>query len=353
MLNGMNTESESIHGRGAADNPPNRFERIHYEPEPDADPAAPRTELLRDKTRSLIAYNDSPDVGFSASINPYRGCEHGCVYCYARPYHEYLGFSAGLDFESKILVKEDAPELLRRELTSSKWQPQTLALSGVTDAYQPIERRLEITRRCLQVLVEFQNPVVIVTKNALVTRDIDLLGQLAKVNGAAVFISVTTLDNDLAGIMEPRASRPGGRLTAISALHEAGIPVGIMAAPMIPGLNDHELTAIVEASAQAGARFAGFTALRLPHGLGPLFENWLTRHFPDRKEKVLGRIREMRGGKLNDPNFGSRMRGQGIIADLIENLFQAACRRAGITGRGPKLSADAFRRPGAQRLLFE
>jgi DNA repair photolyase len=349
-------DPRTIRGRGASDNPTNRFERLAYEPDVEAfDPEAPSpaTQLFRDTSRSLIVYNDSPDVGFSASINPYRGCENGCVYCYARPTHEYLGFSAGLDFETKIMVKEDAPRLLRKELMSPKWQPQTLALSGVTDCYQPAERKLRLTRRCLEVLVEFRNPVGIVTKSNLVTRDLDLLAELAHDDAAIVFISITTLDADLAGKLEPRAARPAARLTALRELHAAGIPVGVLTAPVIPGLNDHELPGILAAAAEAGAGSAGYVTLRLPHGLGPLFEDWLERHYPQRKDKVLGRIRELRGGKLNDAQFNSRMRGHGPLADMIQDIFDLGCKRAGIAGRGRPLSTAAFRRPGQQRGLFD
>jgi DNA repair photolyase len=274
--------------------------------------------------------------------------------CYARPTHEYLGFSAGLDFESKILVKEDAPEILRRELSSPRWRPQVLAISGVTDPYQPIERRLQLTRRCLQVLAEFRNPVVIITKNHLVTRDVDILQELAQREATRVFLSITTLDGSLSRSMEPRASHPMRRLAAIEALSQAGVQTGVLVAPVIPGLTDHELPSIIAAAAAAGAKSAGYVTLRLPHGVGPLFEQWLSRHFPDRKEKVLHRIRAMRGGKLNDPNFGTRMRGEGIFAEQIEALFALACRKAGIDGRGPALSTAAFRVPSASQLsLFE
>ncbi len=353
----MSEDRPPLRGRGAADNPPNRFERIRYEPDPeeiDRDAPAPPTELLKDASRSIIVYNDSPDVGFKASINPYRGCEHGCIYCYARPTHEYLGFSAGLDFETKILVKEDAPELLRRELASKRWQPQVLAISGVTDPYQPVERRLRLTRRCLEVVSAFRNPVAIVSKSQLVTRDLDLLTELARFEAAAVFLSVTTLDGKLARIMEPRASQPTGRLAAIEALAQAGVPVGVLVAPVIPGLTDHELPAILSAAAQAGARYAGYVPLRLPYAVAGLFEQWLDQHFPERKEKVLGRIRELRGGKLNDGRFGSRMKGQGVLSEVIDDLFRLGCRKAGIGSRGPNLSTASFRRPGGeQRLLFE
>jgi DNA repair photolyase len=250
----MQPQSNSLRGRGSAENPGNRFELLHYERDPEAGPedAAPTTQFFRDCSRSIIARNDSPDVGFDASINPYRGCEHGCVYCYARPTHEYLGFSAGLEFERKIMVKEDAPELLRRELMSRRWQPQPLALSGVTDPYQPIERRLKLARRCLEVLAEFRNPAVIITKNHLVTRDCDLLQELARHDAVAVFISVTTLDADLARVLEPRASSPPGRVAAIGELARSGVPVGVLVAPVIPGLTDHEMPAILGAVAAAG-----------------------------------------------------------------------------------------------------
>ena len=344
----MPDEPSSIRGRGAAANPANRFVPLHLERDEDWNPAedpAPATQFYRDTTGSIINYNDSPDVGFNASINPYRGCEHGCIYCYARPTHEYLGFSAGLDFESKIMVKDNAPELLRKELTSPKWKPQVIAMSGVTDCYQPVERKLKLTRRCLEVLAEFRNPVGIVTKNHLVTWDIDFLGELAMHQAAVVFISLTTLDSDLAAKLEPRASLPQHRLGAIEALSKAGIPVGVMTAPVIPALNDHEIPNLIAAAVNAGAQSAGYVLMRLPFGVGPLFEDWLTRHFPERKEKVLNRVRALRGGKLNDPKFGTRMRGEGIFADQIEALFVAACRKAGLKGRHTELSTAAFRVP--------
>ncbi len=353
----MSAPKEPVRGRGAADNPANRFDRLYYEPDPDLDPAdqpAPRTQFLRDATRSIITSNDSPDVGFRFSINPYRGCEHGCSYCYARPTHEYLGFSAGLDFETRIVVKESAPELLRRELSSAKWVPEVLGLSGVTDPYQPIERRLRLTRRCLEVLAEFRNPVALVTKNHLVTRDADLLGELASHEAAAVFLSVTTLDGGLARVLEPRASQPAGRLAALAELRRAGVPAGVLVAPVIPGLNDHEIPAVLAAAAAAGAQYAGYVVLRLPYGVADLFAVWLGRHFPERKDRVLGRIRDLRGGRLNEPRFGRRMRGEGPLAEQIKALFALGCRRAGLGGRGPQLSTAAFRRPGGtQRLLFE
>jgi DNA repair photolyase len=350
--------SSPVHGRGASHNPPNRFDHIHYERDPDLAPdeeVAAATVLLRDTTRSIIATNDSPDVGFDASINPYRGCEHGCAYCYARPYHEYLGFSAGLDFETKILVKEDAAALLRRELMSPKWQPQVLGISGVTDAYQPVERRLGLARQCLEVLVEFRNPVTIVTKNHLVTRDADLLQQLARCEAALVMVSITTLNGELSRRMEPRATQPTGRLAAVRELAAAGVPVGVMVAPIVPGLTEHEIPAILAAAADAGAMCAGYTILRLPYGVGPLFEAWLGLHFPESKEKVLGRIRELRGGALNDSRFGSRMKGEGVLAKTIGDFFALARARVGLGRRPAKLSTAAFRRPAdaTQGSLFD
>ena len=341
----------NIHGRGSAENPPNRFEHTTYQRdvewnEPD-DPA-PKTQFYRDASASIITRNESPDVGFEASINPYRGCEHGCIYCYARPYHEYLGLSAGLDFETKIVVKENAPELLRRELSSPKWKPQPLAMSGVTDPYQPIERRLQLTRQCLQVLVEFRNPVAIITKNLLVTRDLDLLADLARDDAAAVFLSVTTLDADLARIMEPRTAQPAARLRAIKELTNAGVPVGVMVAPMIHGLTDHELPAIVKAAADAGARFAGMVPVRLPYAVADLFQQWLGRHLPARKDKVLAQIRAIRNGKLNDSDFASRM--TGMFAQQMAKMFAVACRRAGFPEHGPQLSTVAFRRPSGMQM---
>ena len=336
--------------RGAPTQPANRFIEVRRERDPDAedlDPAEeplPRTEFLRDHTRSILTSNDSPDIGFTWSLNAYRGCEHGCIYCYARPFHEFLGFSAGLDFESKIMVKHDAPELLREELASPKWKPDTIAMSGVTDCYQPVERKLRITRRCLEVLAEFRNPVGIVTKNALVTRDIDVLAELARHRCVVVFISLTTLDADLRSILEPRTSPPAARLAAIRQLSDAGIPVGVLTAPVIPAVNDHEIPKLIEAAVAAGAKFAGKVVLRLPLAVAPLFEDWLDRHMPDRKEKVLNQVRSLRDGKLNGSQFGSRMTGEGPAAERIAQLFRVACQRAGIAGRWPELTTDNFRR---------
>jgi DNA repair photolyase len=346
----------AIRGRGASWSPANRFEKLHVDlTDPDVvdvgceteEAPRPRTQYFRDGTKSIITRNTSPDVGFETSLNPYRGCEHGCIYCYARPTHEYLGFSAGLDFESKIIVKLNAPELLRAELESPRWQPQTLVLSGVTDPYQPIERKLRITRGCLEVLAKFRNPVGIITKNRLVTRDIDVLSELAKFNAVAVNVSVTSLDSDLQRLLEPRTSVPQARLDAINQLRRAGIPTGVMVAPIIPGLNDHEIPKILCACAKAGAQFAGYTIVRLPWAVAPLFEHWLEEHFPERKDKVLGRIRHLRGERLNNSQWHTRMTGEGIFAEQIASLFKITCHRAGIGGR-PTLSIASFRKSTTQ-----
>ena len=344
-------------GRGSQSNPKNRFESIERVPEPagtsDENPA-PHTRFFADTSKSIISTNDSPDVGFDASINVYRGCEHGCVYCYARPTHEYLGFSSGLDFETRIMVKEDAPALLRRELSRPTWTPQVIGMSGVTDCYQPAERKRQLTRQCLEVILEFRNPVMIVTKNYLVTRDIDILSEMARYQCATVTISLTTLDPKLSSAMEPRTSSPMRRLAAIKMLSEAGIPVGYLQAPMIPGLTDAEAPAIARAAVVAGARFAGYTALRLPFAVKTLFEEWLAQHFPERRDKVLKRIRAIRGGKLNDSNFATRMRGAGIFAAQMAELFHLACKKAGLPEERPALSTEHFRIPsGPQGELFE
>lgn len=339
---------------GSATDPPNRFERLHYDfDETRSDPAEeahdPKVVYYRDPARRIIATNDSPDLGFAASINPYRGCEHACAYCYARPTHEYLGLSAGLDFETRIFVKERAPELLRAELASARWTPQVIAVSGVTDAYQPIERKTLLTRRCLEVLAEFRNPVAVVTKSRLVARDADLLAELARHRAASVSISVTTLDPAVHRVMEPRTPRPALRLAAIEELARRGVPVGVLVAPVVPGLTDHELPRILEAAAGAGATHAGYVVLRLPHGTKELIEAWLERAFPDRKRKVLGRLRALRGGGLYDPRFGTRQRGTGIFAEQIAQLFDIGVRRSGLASRHAALSTSAFRRPVAPR----
>jgi DNA repair photolyase len=344
---------KKFQGRGVTHNPKNRFETLSVErdPEFEEEDVSPRTQLLTDLTTRIITKNDSPDVGFEYSLNPYRGCEHGCAYCFARPTHEYLGFSAGLDFESKIMVKMDAPDLLRKELASSKWKPQPLGMSGVTDPYQPIERKFKITRQCLEVLAECRNPVFIITKNNLVVRDLDILKSLATFKAAAVCISVTTLKDELRKILEPRSSSPSRRLAAIEKL-AAGIPVGILMAPIIPGLTDEEIPSLLKAVADAGASFASYVMLRLPYAVAPLFEHWLATHFPGRKENILARIRSTRGGKLYDSRFGVRLRGEGIFADQIEQLFRVSMKKANLMGGRFELSTANFRRPGGEQLTL-
>jgi DNA repair photolyase len=343
-------------GRGAVSNPTGRFEKFYIQPDPESDlqedETGPRTEFFTDHTESIFAKNQSPDVPFDLSINPYRGCEHGCAYCFARPSHEYLGFSAGLDFESKIMVKPNAAKLLREEFSSPKWKPQVVAMSGVTDCYQPIERKLKITRSCLEVFVEARNPIAMITKNFLITRDIDLLKELTRFEAVAVFISITTLDPKLASRLEPRASLPAKRLEAIRVLKEAGIPTGIMMAPVIPGLTDHEIFPLLDAAAKAGASSAGYVLLRLPYGVKDVFEQWLEAHYPLRKEAVLSRIRATRDGKLYESEFSERMKGSGLIAEQIHQQFEIATRRSGLSGarRTPELSIAHFRRPSEPQL---
>lgn len=344
-----------IHGRGANTNPPNRFEPLLLAPDPDCPPDErphPRTQFFVDGTESILTKNDSPDVPFTYGLNPYRGCEHGCAYCFARPSHEYLGWSAGLDFETKIMVKTRAPELLRRELSSPRWEPESITMSGVTDCYQPGERQFRVTRGCLEVCAEFRQPVAVVTKNALVTRDLDLFGELARHQCTAVYVSVTSLDSDLAGRLEPRASRPAARLRAIHELASAGVPVGVMVAPVLPGLTDHEMPAILDAAAAAGATRAGYVVLRLPYAVKDVFLQWLDDHAPGKKARILDRIRELRGGKLNVSEWGTRMHGEGIFAEQIRELFHVTARRAGLNQERTPLSIAHFRRSGGQQLTF-
>jgi DNA repair photolyase len=344
-------------GRGAEGNPPNRFEKLHVETDADAwvddDPRPLRTVFLRDDSQSVLAVNDAEDLSFEYGLNPYRGCEHGCAYCYARTYHEYLGFSAGLDFESKIVVKPDAPELLEKTLGKASYKPGSISLSGVTDCYQPIERKLELTRRCLGVLARFRNPVVVITKNALVARDLDHLAELARHGAVAVYLSLTTLDADLARVLEPRASSPRARLETLRKLADAGVPAGVSAAPMIPGLNDSELPAILAAAADHGATFAAYSLVRLPGAVAEVFSSWLDRHQPLAKEKILGRIRASHGGKLNSSMPGARMRGTGEAAAQWQALFHACCRKHRLHPRTPVLSTHAFGRlsPGQDELF--
>ena len=340
-------------GRGATVNPPNRFDTNAAAPFDDgwatlaadlADLPPLATTLIRDSSRSVISYNQSPDIGFDRAVNPYRGCEHGCVYCYARPSHAYLGYSPGLDFETKLLFKPDVGELLEKELRKPGYVARPLALGSNTDPYQPIERTLKLTRAVLEVLDRFNHPVTIVTKSATVLRDLDILHRLAERNLVRVCLSVTTLDGTLARRMEPRASTPALRLQAIEQLTRAGIPTGVLAAPMIPALNDAEMEKILEAASRAGARWGGYVLLRLPHELKQIFEDWLNQHFPDRAKHVLELIRETRAGALNGAKFGERFSGTGVYADLLAQRFTRAARQWGLDNR-ERLDASQFSVP--------
>jgi DNA repair photolyase len=341
-------------GRGATLNPPVRFDQQSTHPFDDGWETLtsefgelPRlaTTLTRDSTRSAISWNSSPDIGFDRAVNPYRGCEHGCVYCYARPTHAYLGYSPGLDFETKLVFKPDVAELLEKELRKPGYVARTLALGSNTDPYQPVERTLKLTRTVLQVLDRYNHPVSIVTKSAGVLRDLDILSGMAKRNLARVYVSITTLDAGLARVMEPRAATPARRLHAIAELTRAGVPCGVMTAPMIPGLNDAEMEKILEAAARSGARHAGYVLLRLPHELRQMFEDWLATHFPDRAKHVLSLIRETRGGALSEPRFHHRMAGQGVYADLLLRRFARAARQWGLDEAREGLDCGKFALP--------
>lgn len=342
------------HGRGSAIDPPNRFTNSHSIPDYadfENDPAFVEelrrvpTQFLDDNSKSIVSENDSPDVQFRYSVNPYRGCEHGCSYCYARPYHEYLGLNAGVDFESKIFVKHNAAALLRDWLARDAWIPDQISFSGVTDCYQPCERKFELTRQCLEVSLAARQPISIITKNALVARDIDLLAQLASFQCAQVNISLTTLDAKLGRRLEPRTSSPEARLRAIRDLSAAGIPVRVMTSPVIPGLNDSELPSLLEAAAQAGASHAVFTMLRLPLAVKPVFLEWLEREEPLKFDRVVGLIQSVRGGELNSSKFGERMRGTGQIADQIKQTFRLFARKHGLSKSLAPLSTEYFIRP--------
>jgi len=344
-----------IRGRGASDNPKNRFRNLAIKRNVDEKTGAcpnQATTFIKDHSGSILASNNSPDIPFQYSINPYRGCEHGCVYCYARPTHEFLGYSSGLDFESKIMVKHKAPQLLEKELSAPGWQPQVIAMSGVTDCYQPVERDYELTRSCIGVLVKFRNPVVIITKNYLVTRDLDLLRKLKRADACKVALSITTLDRGLANKMEPRTSRPGRRLDAIKILADAGIPVSVMIAPVIPGLNDHEIPEILNRASKAGAISAGYVMLRLPYAVKYLFEDWLHINYPNRANKVLNKIKSVRNGELNSSEFGDRMCGTGAVARQVHQLFSIHTNRLGLNRKKRKLSTENFKPVNRQLEFF-
>jgi len=351
-------------GRGAVSNVPYRFESVERISDGDAVDArladgeepvpALATEVRHEQAKSLLAWNDSPDIYFDRSINPYRGCEHGCIYCYARPTHAYLGLSPGLDFETRLVAKVNAAEVLRRELAAPEYRAAVVNLGSATDAYQPVERELGITRAVIEVLAESMHPVAIVTKSSLVERDLDLLAPLAQQNLAAVFISVTTLDHALSRTLEPRAASPARRLQTIERLAKAGVPVCVNVAPIIPFINEPELERLLEAAASAGARAAFYTVLRLPWEVAPLFKDWLQAHYPQRAERVMNRIRDMRGGRDYQADFATRMKGDGLWAGLIRQRFDKACARLGLAKGRFDLRADRFRPPrlGPQLDLF-
>jgi DNA repair photolyase len=326
---------KALKGRGALSNPAGRFDRTELEGVDDGWyaeelPDSIAVTVETDHARTVISTNDSPDVGFDYSINPYRGCEHGCIYCYARPSHAYLGLSPGLDFETRLFYKPDAASVLRKELSRPGYVCKPIMLGANTDPYQPVEKRLGVTRSILEVLAEHHHPVSVITKSALVVRDLDLLGPMARERLAGVAVSVTTLDPEVKRTLEPRTAAPAARLRAIRALSEAGVPVGVMVAPVIPAITDHELEAILEAAAEAGAKCAGYVLLRLPYEVKDLFREWLSEHHPLRAKHVMSLVNDLRGGRDNDPNFGSRMRGTGPLAELLRKRFMVACRRLGL-----------------------
>jgi DNA repair photolyase len=349
-------------GRSSRSNEAGRFERLQTEAFDDGwsgleedEPSRIETTLTAEKARTIISRNQSPDLGFDRSVNPYRGCEHGCIYCFARPSHAHLGLSPGLDFETKLFYKPNAAALLREELSKPGYVPARVQLGANTDCYQPIEKKLRITREIIEVLFEFRHPLGITTKNHLVTRDIDLLAPMAAQGLAVVVISVTTFDRKLARDMEPRASTPERRIDTIRELSQAGIPVIVNVSPIIPGLTDHEIERIVERAAEAGARHAHYSVLRLSHELKHLFKEWLAGARPDRADRVMSLVRQTRGGKENDPRFGSRMVGEGPVAEIMISRFRAARRRFGLDGKTAPLRTDLFKappRPGDQLSLF-
>ena len=360
MADSIPIPPERRRARGAVTNAPGRFDqdRAPVSDGWDLPEDIPRlqTETRIERARSIITYNRSPDLNFDRSINPYRGCEHGCIYCFARPSHAWLGFSAGLDFETRLIARPDAPVILARELSARKYRVATIAIGTNTDPYQPIERDHGIMRACLEVLSQFNHPVAIVTKGTLIERDIDLLAPMAQKGLCRVGISVTTLDPDLCRRMEPRAPSPVRRLATIRRLVEAGIPVRLMASPMIPGLTDHELEAILAAGAEAGSAFASTIPLRLPREVSGLFQEWLAEHVPQRADRVMARVREMHGGRDYDPQWGRRMRGEGVYADLLQQRFKRAARALGMDIDAPELRCDHFQippQPGDQLCLFE
>lgn len=357
----MSTFTQQVRGRGARSNASGRFESQAREAFDDGwtiedpEPQQLKTTLTAEKAKTIISKNDSPDVGFSKSINPYRGCEHGCIYCYARPAHAYMGLSPGLDFESQLFFKPEAHKLLERELSAPRYRPEVIHIGGNTDPYQPQERTARVTRQVLEVMARFNHPLSVITKSALILRDLDILAPMAAKNLCRVAISVTTLDRKLARSMEPRAATPEKRIAAIKGLADAGVPVFVMFAPSIPGLNDHEMEAVLERAAEAGAQGAGYVALRLPREIKDLFREWLATDHPDRASKVMSLVRQMRGGLDYDPEWGKRMKGEGPVAEMMSQRFKAAKRRYGLDMRFEGLDLSQFKVPakaGDQGDLF-
>ncbi|CAN5517935.1 PA0069 family radical SAM protein [soil metagenome] len=349
-----------IKGRGAEINPGNRFEKLKLEVldehlnymEESGEKRILKTEFFNDHSKTILSKNDSPDLGFDYSINPYKGCEHGCIYCYARPTHEYLGFSSGVDFETKIMIKKNAPLLLEKEFQSKSWVPQLVIFSGNTDCYQPVERKLQLTRQCLEVFLKYKNPVGMITKNSLIKRDADILQEMAKSNLCSVTISITTLNKNIRSVMEPRTSTPQQRLDTVKYLSDKGIPVGVNIGPIIPGLTDEEIPDLVKAAADSGAYTTNTILLRLPWQVKELFSTWVESHFPARKEKILNRIKDVRGGSLYNSKFGERFKGEGKWPELITQIHDQARKKYGLGTKKIVLRTDLFDREFYQGKLF-
>jgi DNA repair photolyase len=343
---------ENIKGRGTPLNPPVRYNRLVIEEDEEyqEEENKPLTRFYIDDSKSVISVNDSPDVAFTYSFNPYRGCEHGCVYCYARPTHSYLGFSAGLDFETKIMVKEYAHLLLEKQFRKKSYKPDVVIFSGNTDCYQPVERKLQLTRKALQVCLEFRNPVSLITKNQLVQRDIDILSEMASINLINVTLSLTTLDKKLASSMEPRSASPEMRLKTLEALAKNNIPCGVNLAPIIPGLTDEEIPELLKKATDAGGTSAGYIMLRLPLEVKDIFLPWLQNEYPDRYNKVVNKVTEMNNGRLYNSEFGKRFKGEGEYADFIRSLFNINCRKYGLNQEENSLDISNFTIPGKDQL---
>lgn len=353
----MEQSDQYYKGRGAQINPANKYlkdayAQIHSEGIDEWWQPDEKTEYLEEHAKTIVNKVDSPDIGMWYSLNPYQGCEHGCIYCYARNAHQYWGFSAGMDFERKIIVKKNAPYLLRKQLENKRWQPVPISISGNTDCYQPIERKMKITRQLLQIALEYRQPIGMITKNSLILRDRDILTEMAKRNLVSIFVSITAMDEQLRQVMEPRTASYRQRLRVIAELSKNGIPMGVMSAPMIPGINDQEMPAILKAAHEHGARMAGYTIVRLNDAVGEIFRDWLWKNFPDRAEKVLHLIESCHGGQINDSTWGRRMHGAGSVAGMIEQQFRIHTRQLGLNQERVQLDMTQFRRPGQQLSLF-